>query len=286
MMIAEGVKVSSNLYKMQVTVRKNIPMGMSKNRHVFQANNTSHSWETWHKCFRHVSYSGLHQLYQEKMVNGLTVDPNLPTPDCVACTEAKQHIKAFDKSQRKELKPGNLTHVDLWGKYEVASIHANFYYIVMIDNVLQFITIDFLKTKDQGSQKVKNYLTYFKTQGHNPKAMHTDCSKEFINEQLSPWCHEHGIEIQTTAPYLLLQNGVAEWSNCTLVELVRAMIKVQDLPEFLWEPAVTHAAYLCNCSAMHAIKDKTPYELWYGKKPDVSHLCKFSAPIWVLLQGQ
>ena len=43
----------------------------------FQANDTSHSWETWHKHFRHVSYSSLCRLYQEKMVNGLTVDPNL-----------------------------------------------------------------------------------------------------------------------------------------------------------------------------------------------------------------
>ena len=37
MMIMEGVKVSSNLYKMRVTVRKNIPMGMPKNRHVFSS---------------------------------------------------------------------------------------------------------------------------------------------------------------------------------------------------------------------------------------------------------
>ena len=29
-----------------------------------------------------------------------------------------------------------------------------------------------------------------------------------------------------------------------------------------------------------------PYEGWYNKKPNVSHLHEFGAPVWVLLQGQ
>jgi hypothetical protein len=50
------------------------------------------------------------------MVEGLTVDPNSPTPDCVACTEAKQHVEPFAHSEQRGLAPGNLTHIDLWGK--------------------------------------------------------------------------------------------------------------------------------------------------------------------------
>ena len=29
-----------------------------------------------------------------------------------------------------------------------------------------------------------------------------------------------------------------------------------------------------------------PYEGWYNKKPNVSHLWEFGAPVWILLQGQ
>ena len=29
-----------------------------------------------------------------------------------------------------------------------------------------------------------------------------------------------------------------------------------------------------------------PYKGWYNKKPNVSHLCEFGAPVWILLQGQ
>jgi hypothetical protein len=51
-----------------------------------------------------------------------------------------------------------------------------------------------------------------------------------------------------TAPYLPSQNGVAERMNQTLVELARAMITARELPEFLWEAATAHAAYLRNRS--------------------------------------
>ena len=116
--------------------------------------------------------------------------------------------------------------------------------------------------------------------------MRVDRGTEFLNETLRTWCGDQGIEIQTMAPYSPSQNGVAECMNRTLVELTRAMIKAADLPEFLWEPAVQHAAYVRNCAFTKSLEGKTPYEAWHNKKPDVRSLQEFGAPVWVLLQGQ
>ena len=74
--------------------------------------------------------------------------------------------------------------------------------------------------------------------------------------------------------------------NRTLVELTRAMIKAQQLPEFLWEQAVEHAAYVRNRAYTRVIEDRTPYEAWFKRKPEVSNLREFGAPVWVLIQGQ
>jgi hypothetical protein len=60
--------------------------------------------------------------------------------------------------------------------------------------------------------------------------------------------------------------------NRTLVELARAMITAQNLPEFLWEPAVAHAAYVQNRVYTRALKGETPYQVWFGQKPDITHL--------------
>ena len=74
--------------------------------------------------------------------------------------------------------------------------------------------------------------------------------------------------------------------NRTLVELSQAMLATDDLPEFLWEYAIIHAAYLHNQSFTKHLQKSTPYEGWYNKKPNVSHLEEFGAPIWILLQGR
>ena len=86
-------------------------------------------------------------------------------------------------------------------------------------------------------------------------------------------------------PYSPSQNGIAEQMNRTLVELTHAMIKGQDVPEFLWEYPIAHATYLQNRSSTTFLKDSTPYQL-RSIKPNINHLCEFGAPVWVLLQGQ
>src|SRR6267142_651689 len=156
----------------------------------------------------------------------------------------------------------------------------------MIDNATRYTSLAFLKTKDQAGDKLKQYLTHLTTHNKIPCALHLDKGLEFLNANLRDWCLSKGIDMQTTAPYSPLQNGVAEHMNCTLVKLAQAMLIAAQLPEFLWEHAITHVAYIRNHAYSHAIGDSTPYQRWYDRKPTISHLQEFSAPVWVLLQGQ
>jgi hypothetical protein len=64
----------------------------------------------------------------------------------------------------------------------------------------------------------------------------------------------------------------------------QAMIK--NLLEFLWEYAINHSMYIRNRSYTKNLENQTPYEIRFQRKPNVSHLCEFGVPIWVLLQGQ
>ena len=78
------------------------------------------------------------------------------------------------------------------------------------------------------------------------KYLRFDNGKELVNEELRRWAAEKGIIIETTAPYSLSQNGVAERFNCTLLELAHAMLFKKNLPIFLWDEVVAYAAYLYN----------------------------------------
>ena len=57
------------------------------------------------------------------------------------------------------------------------------------------------------------------------------------------------------------QNGVAERSNCTLMDMVRSMLSNSPLPISLWMEALKTAAYLLNRIPTKAVP-KTPFELW------------------------
>src|ERR1700683_1181688 len=74
--------------------------------------------------------------------------------------------------------------------------------------------------------------------------------------------------------------------NRTLTELARANLNGQEIPEYLWEYAISHAAYIRNRAYMKPMGTLTPYQGWFNYKPNIAHLREFGAPIWILLQGQ
>jgi transposase InsO family protein len=253
---------------------------------VNSAEEVAQSWETWHKRFGHVGYSGLQRMMQGRLVDGFNVDERTPKPDCKACTESKQFVTPFPhQAQNRATRPGELTHIDLWGKAQTASIHGNQYYICFVDDYSRRVHLYFLKLKTDAIQKVKDYLTSLKTNNRQPRAIRVDGGGEFINHELRIWCQSQGVEIEQTAPYSPSQNGVAECMNRTLVELARAMITANNVPEFLWEQAIAHAAYVRNRTHTKAVNNKTPYKAWLNKRPNVSHLREFGAPVWILNQG-
>ena len=77
------------------------------------------------------------------------------------------------------------------------------------------------------------------------------------------------------------QNGKAERLNRTLLDRVRAMLEDSGLPKTLWAEAATTASYLRN-RAPAAGRSCTPWEAFFGNKPDVSHLRVFGARAYAL----
>jgi hypothetical protein len=69
---------------------------------------------------------------------------------------------------------GELTHIDLWGNYQIQSIHGNQYYILMIDNFSQHIPVNFLKNKNHVLQSIQDYLTFLSMHEHTPLAICVD----------------------------------------------------------------------------------------------------------------
>ena len=104
------------------------------------------------------------------------------------------------------------------------------------------------------------------------KVLRTDNGGEFCSKEFEELCKKCGIAWQKTTPYTPQQNGVAEKMNKTLMERARSMLHGAGLGQEFWVEAVNTACYLVNRSPSSALEDKTPQEVWTGKKPSLSHL--------------
>jgi hypothetical protein len=80
---------------------------------------------------------------------------------------------------------------------------------------------------------------------------------------------EFGYVVELTNADSPSQNGGAEIYNNTLAVKVRTLLYGSGLSAKFWSAALLHAVYLHN-RLVHSATNKTPYEGWYGRKPDVS----------------
>ena len=64
---------------------------------------------------------------------------------------------------------------------------------------------------------------------------------------------------------------VSERRNRTLLDMVRPMMSLTDLPLSFWGYALETAACTLNRTPLKSI-ETTPFELWFGKKPKLSFL--------------
>ena len=115
------------------------------------------------------------------------------------------------------------------------------------------------------------------------KALRIDNGVEFYKKEFEELCKKCGIARQKNTPYTPHKNKVAERMNRTLMEKARSMLSGTGLGQEFWAEAVETACYLVNRSPSSALEDKTPHEVWTGKKPYLSHLRVFGCDAYVHL---
>ncbi|GJX07557.1 ribonuclease H-like domain-containing protein [Tanacetum coccineum] len=78
------------------------------------------------------------------------------------------------------------------------------------------------------------------------------------------------------------QNRVAERKNRTLIEAARTMLADSKLPTTFWAEAVNTACYVQNRVLVTKPHNKTPYELFLGRKPALGFMRPFGCPVTIL----
>ena len=72
-----------------------------------------------------------------------------------------------------------------------------------------------------------------------------------------------------------MQNGIAERSNRTLVDLARTILISTGLPKSLWAEAINYCVQILNVTTIHKTSNKSAHEMIYGSRPFLSKIRPF-----------
>ncbi|GKA59461.1 ribonuclease H-like domain-containing protein, partial [Tanacetum coccineum] len=137
--------------------------------------------------------------------------------------------------------------------------------------------------KDETPEILKNFITGIENQiDHKVKTIRCDNGTEFKNRIMNEFCEMKGIRREFSVARTPQQNGVAERKNRTLIEAARTMLADSKLPTTFWAEAVNTACYVQNRVLVIKPHNKTPYELFLGRKPALSFMRPFGCPVTIL----
>ena len=201
---------------------------------------------------------------------------------CTGCALGKNHRLSFPTEGRhRASRIGKLIHSDVCGPMSVPSVNGSLYYVLFKDDFSTFRVTYFLKNKSEVPNYFEKFLRKLRGEtGNKIKCLRTDNGGEYLGSSFQEWIAKKGITHQTSAHRTPEQNGVTERDNRTVMEIARSMIHGRMLPLALWAEAVSTATYLLN-RVSTTTAALTPFEIWYNKKPNLSHLRIFGSDVFV-----
>jgi transposase InsO family protein len=244
--------------------------------------------KVWHQRLGHLGKGNMLRLLSEDLVNGIDLTPkDLEVLDevCDPCRKGRMVRSPFPSSSTKVEGTLDLIHMDLCGPME-ESRGGSKYFATFKDDYSGMSWIKLTRTKEKLAEVIKQQLALLENQtGLKVKAVLTDRGREYVNTELDTYLANKGILHNATMPYTPQQNGEAERLNRTLQEKVRPMLSQSGLQLDMWGEAIMVANYLRTVSPV-AGKPKTPWELYYGTKPNLSHLRSFGCRAYTLIPKQ
>src|SRR6187397_971030 len=184
-------------------------------------------------------------------------------------------------------RPLKLIHMDLCGPMRIQSRSGKKYVMVIVDDFSRFTWVFFLVSKDETFDEFVAFVKKERRRtGNHLIHLRSDHGTEFENSKFDEFCNEYGTDHNFSAPRTPQQNGVVERKNRSLEEMARTMLIASGLPRNFWAEAVNTACYILNRVTIRSIINKTPYELFKGRKPSISHLRAFGCKCFVHKNGK
>ena len=291
-LVKKGVVIKMQANICDMTLKKNLIMRATLNDDLYKlrimkkkevVNNVRQDiskTELWHRRTGHQSLPKM--VLQERLVLGMRLGVQKSLQPCEDCEISKHTRLPFTKELgTKSNRILDLIHSDVCGPFEVTSEGGNRYIITFIDDFSRYKSVDFLRQKSEVFSKFEKYKAMVENQKDTKiKTIRTDNGGEYQSQKMETLTIRCGIKHQRTMPYIPQQNGVAERANRTVLGMTRVMLRTSGVPKKFWPYAAQTAIHILNRTHTEG-RQKTPYQLWTGRKPDVSYFRVFGCEAYV-----
>ena len=237
----------------------------------------------WHQRLAHVHVDGIRGMVRDDVVEGIKLNATKNVSRCKACVYGKSTRAPIPRQGGVRAKGVlDLVHTDVCGQMPEASLGGSRYFVSFVDDHSRYAWIYPIQMKSDVFVTFKKWLAMVeKSHSRSLKVLQSDNGGEYLPNVMKEFLEDRGIRHRPTTPENPHQNGVAERMNRTLVELVRSMLHHKELPKSLWAEALSVATHVRNRVTTRGLSSKTtPYEILFGRKPNLSYLRVFGCRCW------
>jgi hypothetical protein len=129
-----------------------------------------------------------------------------------------------------------------------------------------------MRHKSESFEKYKEFRTEVENQlNKSIKALRLDREGQYLSYEFTMYLKKYEIVSQLTPPETPQWNDISERRNRTLLDIVCSMMSNIKLPKIFWGHALETVALTINRVSSKSV-EKAPYELWFGKVPNISYL--------------
>ncbi|GJT94901.1 putative ribonuclease H-like domain-containing protein [Tanacetum coccineum] len=245
---------------------------------------TSDESKLYHRSLGHINFKTMNKLVKGNLVRGLPSKLFKNDQTYVSCQKGKKHRDSCkSKTVSSISQPLYMLHMDLFGSTFVKSLMKKMYCLVVTNDYSRFSWVFILATKDETSGILKSFITGVKNLiDQRVKIIRCDNGTQFKNKKMNQFCERKVIKREFSVAKTPQQNEVAERKNKSLIEVARTMLANSKLPTTFWAEAINTACYVQNRVLVTKPYNKTPCELFLGRKPALGFMRPFGCPVIIL----
>jgi hypothetical protein len=177
--------------------------------------------------------------------------------------------------------------MELIGPTRTASLGGRRYILVIVANFSRYTWAIPLRGKSYAFDAAQHLFKKIQVeQNCQIMRIRNDHRREFKNSKFEEFCLSYGIKQEFSSPITPQQNGVVERKNRVIQEMARVMIHSKNLTQHFSGEAVNTACHIINRVYLRPETNKTPYEIWQGKKPTIKYFRTFESKCYIFHDGE